>query len=232
MASKPFLIVFDCDGTLADSQNIIAEAMRFAFRSIGFAVPDHAAVMRIVGLSLDEAVFALAPQADEALRAEAVRAYRERYLALRLRGNVEPLFPGAASLLRKLAEREDTVLGIATGKSKRGLIAMLEQNGINGLFSTMQTADDAPSKPHPAMLMQAMNETGAAAHSTVMIGDTSHDTIMATAANVASIGVTWGYHSAAELRRAGATRIANSFAELERLLDARPICAPLCEVVA
>lgn len=232
MNSTPFLIVFDCDGTLADSQYIISEAMRFAFRSMRLAVPDRVAVMRTVGLSLDDAVSALAPDIGEAAREDVVRGYRERYLALRLSDVREPLFPGAASLLHRLAERDDVILGIATGKSRRGVAGILEQNGLSGVFSTIQTAEDAPSKPHPAMLFQAMNETGASPENTVMIGDASYDMLMAAAANVAGIGVSWGSHSKAELRRAGATRIAHTFAELAGMLEAGPFFAPLCEAMA
>ena len=232
MASTPILFVFDCDGTLADSQFIIADAMRFAFQSMGLAVPDRAAIMRTVGLSLDDAVFTLAPQQSDLMREDVVRAYRERYLALRLADAREPLFPGAASLLRRLSEREDAVLGIATGKSKRGLMGILEHNGLTGIFSTIQTADNAPSKPHPGMLFQAMNETGASPRTTVMIGDTSHDMLMAASANVTGIGVSWGYHSKAELRRAGAAKIAHSFAELGAIIDAGAVLAPHYEAMA
>ena len=232
MASTPILFVFDCDGTLADSQFIIGEAMRFAFQSMKLAVPDRAAVMRTVGLSLDDAVFTLAPQQGHSVREDVVRAYRERYQALRLADVREPLFPGAASLLHRLAEREDVVLGIATGKSRRGVLAILEQNGLDGIFSTIQTADDAPSKPNPAMLFQAMSETGASPRTTVMIGDTSHDILMAASAKVAGIGVTWGYHSKAELRRAGAAKIAHSFAELSAIIDAGSLFAPRLEAMA
>lgn len=232
MASTPLLFVFDCDGTLADSQFIIGEAMRFAFQSMKLAVPDRAAVMRTVGLSLDDAVFALAPQERDSIREDVVRAYRERYLALRLADAREPLFPGAVSLLHRLAEHENVVLGIATGKSRRGVLGILEQNGLGGMFSTIQTADDAPSKPHPAMLFQAMTETGASPRTTVMIGDTSHDMLMAASANVTGIGVTWGYHSKAELRRAGAAKVAHSFAELGAIIEAGSVFAPFCRAMA
>ena len=233
MASTPFLIVFDCDGTLADSQHIITEAMRFAFQSAGLAAPQRSSILRIVGLSLGEAVAALAPDQHEAGRDEIVRVFRERSTALRLTAiRCEPMFPGAASLLRSLAEREDVILGLATGKSRRGVARIIEQHGLDGIFATIQTADDAPSKPHPAMLLQAMDETGTSPATTVMVGDTSYDMHMAASANVASIGVTWGYHTKAELRQAGAKTIVQSFAELERALDSRAVFARNYEAVA
>ncbi len=233
MASTPTLIVFDCDGTLADSQHIITEAMRYAFESTGLVAPERSSVLRIVGLSLAEAVAALAPDQGQARRDEIVRVFRERGTVLRQNTNArEPLFPGAASLVRTLAGRDDVILGLATGKSKRGVVRILEQNGLNGVFATIQTADDAPSKPHPAMLFQAMSETGVAPEATVMIGDTSYDMHMAASANVASIGVTWGYHTKGELRRAGAKRIVHSFAELASALDRGAVFARPYEAVA
>ena len=120
MASAQILIVFDCDGTLADSQHIITEAMRFAFQSTGLVAPERSSVLRIVGLSLDEAATALAPDQCQAKRDEVVRVFHEWSATLRLNASArEPLFPGAASLLQKLAEREDVILGLATGKSRR-----------------------------------------------------------------------------------------------------------------
>jgi phosphoglycolate phosphatase len=233
MASAPILIVFDCDGTLADSQHIITEAMRFAFQSAGLVAPERSSVLRIVGLSLDEAATTLAPDQCHAKRDEVVRVFREWSTALRLNASArEPLFPGAASLLQKLAEREDVILGLATGKSRRSVARIIEQNDLRGIFTTIQTADEAPSKPHPAMLFQAMKETGVSPETTVIIGDTSYDMQMAVAANVASIGVTWGYHTMAELRRAGAKRIVHSFAELASTLDGGAVFAQPYEAVA
>jgi phosphoglycolate phosphatase len=233
MASTPILIVFDCDGTLADSQHIITEAMRFAFQSTGLVAPERSSVLRIVGLSIGEAVGALASDQCQAERDEVARVFRERSTALRLNPAMrEPMFPGAASLLRTLTEREDVILGLATGKSRRGAARIIEQNGLDGVFATIQTADDAPSKPHPAMLFHAMKETGTSPETTIMIGDTSYDMLMAASAKVASIGVTWGYHTKAELRHAGARTIVHSFAELARTLDCRSAFAPPYEAVA
>ncbi len=233
MASTPMLIIFDCDGTLADSQHIITEAMRFAFQSAGLAAPQRRRILRTVGLSLTAALADLAPDERQSTRDELIRAYRERYTALRHSGNAgEPMFSGAASLLLSLAKRDDIVLGIATGKSRRGVMRVIEHNALDGVFATIQTADDAPSKPHPAMLNRAMNETGISPDATVMIGDTSHDMLMAASANVASIGVTWGCHTKSELQRAGAKRIVHSFAELACALDGGAVFAPRFEAVA
>jgi phosphoglycolate phosphatase len=128
------------------------------------------------------------------------------------------MFPGALEAIAGLAARPDTLLGIATGKSRRGVDRLLEREGLAGVFATIMTADDAPSKPHPAMIQQAMAETGAEANGTVMIGDTSFDILMARAASVRGIGVGWGYHDAEELTEAGAEAVAADFSELLSLL--------------
>ncbi len=232
MTLAPNLIVFDCDGTLADSQNLIVEAMRLAFQSAGVSIPKRSAILRTVGLSVPESLQILAPDQYPETRNELARFYREWCMTLRRQPNAgEPLFPGAASLLFNLAARANVLLGIATGKSCRGVTRFIEQNGLQGLFATVQTADTAPSKPHPAMLLQAMEETGAVPEKTVMIGDTSYDMIMAACANVTGIGVSWGYHPVADLKRGGAKTIVSSFAALEALLGGRQ-AAPRYEAVA
>ncbi len=224
MTLVPNLIVFDCDGTLADSQHMIVQAMRLTFQSAGLAVPERADILRTVGLSVPEALRMLAPDQYPDTRNELARSYREWCMSLRRQPNwEEPMFEGAASLLFNLAARDGVLLGIATGKSRRGTERFIELNGLRGIFATLQTSDSAPSKPHPAMLLQAMEETGAAPETTVMIGDTSYDMIMATCANAMGIGVSWGYHSAADLKRSGAHAVVSSFPALGALLAGREL---------
>jgi phosphoglycolate phosphatase len=215
MTLRQSLIVFDCDGTLVDSQHLIVEAMRLSFQDAGLAAPERAAIISTIGLSIPDALRVLAPAENETNREDLGDAYREWYTALRKKQPAERLFPGAANVLFGLAAQEDVILGIATGKSRRGVDRFIDQNGLHGIFSTIQTADDAPSKPHPAMLMQAMAEVGGTPESTVMIGDTSYDMMMAMHAKATGIGVTWGYHSAAELQRSGAKSLVRSFSALE-----------------
>jgi phosphoglycolate phosphatase len=233
MTLSPTLIVFDCDGTLADSQHVIVEAMRLAFEDANLAAPGRPEILRTVGLSVPEAIKVLAPEQFLDNRNELARAFREYCATLRRqpRGQ-EPLFPGAASLLTKLAAIDNVVLGIATGKSRRGVMRLIEENRLQGIFSTIKTASDAPSKPHPAMLLQAMEETGASPHSTVMVGDTSYDMIMAACAHADAIGVTWGYHTPADLKMAGARTVVSSFFALERELSGSQTADAHFEAVA
>jgi phosphoglycolate phosphatase len=209
------LIVFDCDGTLVDSQHMIVEAMRTAFVETGLPVPERDLMLRQVGLSVAETMTAMTGIDDPAIVGAWSAAYRNAFFELRRVGHIpDPLFPGIREALETLSAQGDTLLGIATGKSRRGVHALIEREGWTGLFATIQTADDAPSKPHPAMLFQAMAETGAGPDTTVMIGDTSYDMAMARAAFVTAIGVAWGYHDPAELIEAGAQLIAADAAEL------------------
>jgi phosphoglycolate phosphatase len=209
------LIVFDCDGTLVDSQHMIVEAMRTAFAEAGLAAPDRASMLRQVGLSLPEAMQALTGLEDMEAVTALANTYRNAFFELRRSASIgDPLYPGVAEAVKRLAARGDTLLGIATGKSRRGVHALIEREGWHGLFATIQTADDAPSKPHPAMLLQAMAETGAHPERTVMIGDTSYDMLMAVAAKASGIGVSWGYHHPAELTGAGAQSVASDVSEL------------------
>lgn len=208
------LAVFDCDGTLVDGQAAVCEAMEAAFTFAGLACPPRPLIRRIVGLSLPQAVRHLAPDAAEEHRQMAVEAYKDAFRSARTSGQLEePLFDGIAELIDRLAG-QGWVLGIATGKSDRGLAACLAGHGLAGRFVTLQTADRHPSKPHPAMLEAALLEAGATPADAVMIGDTTFDINMARAAGVRAIGVDWGYHTPQELRQAGAETVVTSAAQL------------------
>lgn len=210
----PRLAVFDMDGTLVDSQHMIVAAMEGAFAGVGLAPPPPEKVRRVVGLSLGVAIDRLAPGLDARRRESLEAGYKAAFFALREEGIVaEQPFEGAFAALDALREA-DWLLGIATGKSVRGLNATLERFGLGGHFVTLQTADTNPGKPAPDMLHRAMAETGAASDATVMIGDTSYDMEMARNAKVAGIGVGWGYHEDHELVAAGAARVIGAFADL------------------
>ena len=215
------LIVFDVDGTLVDSQHQIVAAQAQAFAAFGLTPPPRAKALSVVGLSLHEAFLALA--GDDAPIAGLAEAYKDAWHDLRRQPSYEdPLFPGARATVERLAARPDTLLGIATGKSRRGVAALFEAEGWSQLFASVQTADDHPSKPDPSMLMAALGDTGVAPAATAMVGDTSFDMAMAVAAGVTPLGVAWGYHDREALLAAGATGIAEGFEALERALAEAP----------
>ena len=214
------LAVFDCDGTLVDSQANICVACETAFTGAGLVPPPRAAIRRIVGLSLVEAMQVLLPDADDTVHRRLAQEYKDAYVAMRTSGALqdEPLFVGIEAVLDELTAR-GWLLGVATGKSDRGLAHVLAAHGLGDRFVTLQTADRHPSKPHPAMLEAAIAQAGAAPGTTVMIGDTSFDMAMARAAGVRGIGVAWGYHAPAELSVAGADRVAATVADLPALME-------------
>jgi len=213
------LVVFDCDGTLVDSQNSIVAAMAGAWAAAGRSDPPPIhAVRRVVGLPLVDAIAQLLPEADETAHADLAQAYKSAFRAnLSQRGFHEPLYPGVRDVLNILQEA-GALLGIATGKGRVGLDLTLEYHGLEERFSTLQTSDIAPGKPSPEMLYRAMRETGAAPENTVMIGDTSFDILMARNAGVTAVGVSWGYHESKELTSAGAHHVIDQFDELPAAL--------------
>lgn len=214
------LAVFDCDGTLIDSQSNICVAMESAFAQSGIAAPTRGNIRRIVGLSLVEAVAVLLPDADGELHAHIAAAYKRAFQKMRANGLVdEPLFDGIAGVLDRLVDH-GWLLGVATGKSDRGLAFALEHHGLSKHFVTLQTADRHPSKPDPSMVWAAMAEAGANPATTVVIGDTSFDIAMALNAGSRAIGVAWGYHDTADLVHAGAYAIAGRPSYLTDLLEA------------
>jgi len=214
------LVVFDVDGTLVDSQAHILAAMARAFAATGRPSPPREAVLDIVGLSLPVAMARLSPAALLEVPV-LVDAYREAFADLRLSAGdaaLSPLYPGARDCLSALASEPWTLLGVATGKSRRGLTHLFELHDLGSTFQTVQVADDHPSKPHPAMLEACLSETGADAARSVMIGDTTYDIEMGRAAGFRTIGVSWGYHAAEVLHAAGAHAVIDDFAALLTVL--------------
>lgn len=214
------LAVFDVDGTLVDSQHNIVTAMTDAWMTLGLGIPRPAEVRRIIGLSLVEACAALLPFAPPAMHRAAAEAYRDAFRAMRLLPDtMEPLFPGVRDALDEL-EGQGWLLGLATGKSRRGVHSVLAAHGLEGRFVTIQTADDNPGKPDPSMLLRAADDVGLDPADVVMIGDTSYDMLMACSARTAAVGVSWGYHSLDDLRKAGAQMVLDSFDNLSETLVA------------
>ena len=193
--------------------------MEGAFEDVGRTAPARGDIRRIVGLSLFEAMRVLVPEGDEPLHVALVERYKHRFRTMRQNGLLEePLFDGIAGVLTQLDEA-GWLLGVATGKSNRGLDGLLETHGLSALFVTLQTADGHPSKPHPAMVEAAMAEAGAEPETTIVIGDTSFDMIMARSAAAHALGVAWGYHDPAELLRAGAQVVAGRPQDIPTILE-------------
>ncbi len=214
------LAVFDCDGTLIDSQVNILRAMASSFERHGLVPPPEHATRRIVGLSLVESMRVLLPDAEPALHNSLAQDYKHAFQRLRADRTLdpEPLYDGIAETLDHLRD-SGWLLGVATGKSDRGLALALAHHGIADHFITLQTADRHPSKPHPSMLWTALSDAGATSADAVIIGDTVFDIAMGANAGVRAIGVDWGYHDAAELIEAGAVGVALDGAHLRRLID-------------
>ena len=218
MAALPYdLVVFDCDGTLVDSQGAIVQTVQRAFAAEGLPVPGDDEVRERVGLSLHAFVADLVGELPP-VRVEALmQRYREEYVIDRDRRGADPLFAGVRELLDALLER-GALLGVATGKSRRGLDAVLDAHGLRPHFVTTQSADDAPSKPHPAMVLQAIEEAGVTAARMVMVGDSVHDMGAGRAAGARAIGVSWGSHPVDRLRVTGAEKVVDDVATLARAL--------------
>ena len=211
--SFPFAI-FDIDGTLVDSRAMITACMDAAFIGAGFSAPGYEKTRRVIGLSLGAGLKYLAPEADDATHTLILESYRDAFFTMRSDPSLaSPLYDGAAELLASLAA-DGWVLGIATGKSRRGLDAMMEQFDWRSLFAADFCADDGPGKPHPHMVLENIRVADADPRNTVVIGDSEHDMAMAVAAGVQAIGVTWGFGTRAEMEAAGAKVVVDTMATL------------------
>jgi phosphoglycolate phosphatase len=220
MADSPLrLVVFDCDGTLVDSGHIIVAAMRAAWAVEGLPEPSDALIRRQVGLPLVEAIGNVAHAHDAIMHNRLAGHYKEVFVTGRLDGlHDEPLYPGCREVLETLAADDSVILAVATGKGRRGLMSTLERHAIGHHFTLLKTADDGPGKPNPDILIDAMAEVGVDPSNTVVIGDTVFDVTMAVRANVRAIGVGWGYHPPEELKKAGASALAEGFADVPPML--------------
>ena len=203
MSDARRLIVFDLDGTLVDSQAHILASMAGAFAALGRPAPSRDEALSIVGLSLPVALRRLAPDVSEDEADAMVEAYKATFQGIRLSGEAaSPLYPQTRETLEGLRRDQALLMGLATGKSRRGLDYLVEAHDLAPYFATQQVADDHPSKPHPSMLQRALQETGVDASRAVMVGDTEFDIEMGRAAGFRTIGVSWGYHPMARLAAA------------------------------
>ncbi len=213
------LAIFDVDGTLVDSRAVLKTASDAAFTAIGVEPPPYEELRKIIGLSLKEGLAQLAPYLSPAQIDALTDHYKQSFGALHQQPDfIEPLYDGAADLLDRL-KAEGWLIAMATGKSRRGVETIMKMHGWVDLFDTTHCADDGPGKPHPAMLHAALEALDCRPEETVMIGDTSFDMLMAKAAGLHAIGVTWGFHTREEIEVGGADLMVETFAELNAELD-------------
>lgn len=209
------LIVFDWDGTIIDSHATIVECMQEASRDMGLPVPRREQASHVIGLGLHDAMRIVAPDLPSARYPDFVAHYRRHFLA---REDTMQLFPGMNELLGSLSKSH--MLAIATGKSRKGLERALAATGIGGLFAASRCADETSPKPHPAMLLELMDELSVGAGGMLMIGDTSHDMEMARAAGVDVVAVSYGAHPEEGLRACGPLDCCSDVAQLGSWLKA------------
>jgi phosphoglycolate phosphatase len=199
---------------------MICAAMKEAYGAHDLPCPPRERILSVVGLSLTEAFARLGNGKTRVPLATLVESYKAAFHGLRQSpDHLEPLFPGARAALDALSARADILLGIATGKSQRGVRAVLGHHDLLARFHTIKTADDAPSKPHPGMVQAAMKDAGVGPADTIVIGDTSYDIAMARAAGARAIGVSWGYHPAGNLHAEGADLVIDDYAALIPALE-------------
>lgn len=213
------LAIFDVDGTLVDSRRIIGLSMDAAFNAEGLSPPGYELTRRIVGLSLEIAIDRITPRSVDAAGVKRLAEhYKNAYIKFREDPVMQaPLYDGALELLETL-HLKGWEMGVATGKSRQGLDMFIKQKDLSRFFSAHYCADDGPSKPHRFMVEANLNALSRLPHEAVMIGDTSFDIHMGQNANVATIGVDWGFHTAAELTQSKADIVVSSMGDLEAAL--------------
>lgn len=210
------LVLFDCDGTLVDSAGLIHETMRRTFLHFGKPEPAVEHTKAIIGLTLDIAIARMLGREHAGDEEVAMMAFYKSLFAV-VRKDLdfrEPLFAGIRELIDGIGPREDLLIGAVTGKSRRGLDLILDMHDFRPYFIVSRTADDCPSKPHPAMVTECCDETGMVAAETLVIGDAVYDMQMAKAAGAKAVGVSWGYASVDELWSAGADAVVDHPSEL------------------
>lgn len=208
------LLVFDWDGTVIDSHSAIAECMQEASRELGLPVPERERATHVIGLGLHDAMRIVAPDLPAHRYPEFIAAYRRNFLA---REDTMQPFPGMRELLVLLSE--NSALAVATGKSRRGLDRALKATGLERHFRASRCADETHPKPHPAMLLELMDGLSFRADEVLMIGDTSHDLRMASAAGVDAVAVSYGAHARDGLLACGPRACLASVEELRTWLE-------------
>jgi phosphoglycolate phosphatase len=215
------LVLFDCDGTLIDSAAVIHASMEKTFVEAGFPVPELGRTKEIIGLTLDIALAQmLGREIDDQVR-RMVDRYKHHSLTMRAAEDChEPFYDGVWELLHELRQIDDVLLGVVTGKSRRGLDHLIAKHDLGPAIAASRTADECPSKPHPAMVLECCRETGMDPGQTIVIGDAVYDMQMAVNAGTTAVGVSWGYSRPDALVAAGAHHIVGDPFELMPIIDA------------
>jgi phosphoglycolate phosphatase len=216
MTKRYDLIVFDWDGTVMDSTAVIATSIQSACRDLGLTVPTDEAARHVIGMGLVQALQHAVPDAPEHLYQPLADRYRHYFLA---QDQSIPLFTGAAETIAELHEAGYS-LAVATGKSRKGLDRVMDSSGLREYFHASRTADETFSKPHPAMLLEIMDELGMEPERVLMVGDTTHDLQMAINAGVDAVGMTYGAHPKDQLRELQPLALLDDFHELRTWLKA------------
>ena len=222
------LLAFDWDGTLADSTALIAGALQQTCREMGLTVPDDTTAKHVIGLGYQDSIRYLAPT----LEAKHHAHFTERFGAHYLTGDASiPLFDGVRQMLVELDAR-GFLLGIATGKSRRGLTRVLAQHGIAHHFGVSRCADEGFPKPHPDMLLALMDQAAVAPEETLMIGDTTHDLQLARNAGVASLAVAYGAHPPQGLAETWPLATVHSDHRVAGMAGDERVVGPICASAA
>ena len=210
MSKRYDLIVFDWDGTVMDSTAVISGSIQAACRDLGLTVPDDETARHVIGLGLEQALRYAVPELPETMYPDLVERYRFHFLA---QDENIPLFEGARETIAEL-HGAGYWLGVATGKSHAGLSRAMESTGMKSYFHATRTADQTFSKPDPAMLFELMDELGVSAGRTLMVGDTTHDLLMAQNAKVDAVAMGHGAHPPEQLRELKPLALVDNFTEL------------------
>ena len=215
------LVLFDCDGTLIDSAGVIHASMEKTFVEAGFSAPEPNHTKSVIGLTLDIAISRLLGRDIDDRIQHMVQRYKHHSLTMRAAEDChEPFYDGVWELLHELRRIDDVLLGVVTGKSRRGLDNLIAKHDLQSAIIASRTADECPSKPHPAMVLECCEETGMDPDRTIVIGDAVFDMQMAGNAGATAVGVTWGYSNRTALVDAGADHIVEAPTELMPIIDA------------
>lgn len=213
--SRYQLIVFDWDGTLMDSTGHIISCMQQAIAQLSLSSLEDSAISHIIGLGLNEAAYALYPDASATTVEQLANTYREIWLNS---PHNTPLFDNAQNLIQTLAD-QDYFLGVATGKSRRGLNKVLKGTSLEPFFDATRCADECHSKPHPQMLEELMGYLGVEPKATLMIGDTEYDLQMAHNAGADSLGISHGAHGIDTLRACQPREIVDDLHQVQTFIN-------------